>query len=100
MFKRIAAKRSPESHLAGATVLHRAADTPGFSQDLVFFPDVEDSVARSAETDVATVRMWGYSLAELRGKASECLYINHDEYAKQVTDMTFPINCEKERGDH
>ena len=49
VLRRIAANRSPESYLAGATVLHRAKDTPRFSRDLDFFHDIEDSVARSAE---------------------------------------------------
>lgn len=60
VLKRIAANRSPESYLAGATVLHRSADTPRFSQDLDFFHDVEDSVARSAEKDAATLLGSGY----------------------------------------
>ena len=34
VLKRIAVNRSPESYLAGATVIHREADTPRFSQDL------------------------------------------------------------------
>jgi hypothetical protein len=34
---RIAANRSPESYLAGATVLHRASNSPRYSQDLAAF---------------------------------------------------------------
>jgi len=36
VLKQIAANRSPESYLAGATVVHRADDTPRFSQDQRF----------------------------------------------------------------
>jgi len=61
----IAANRSPDSYLAGATVLHRKKDTPRFSQDLDFFHDVEDSVAQSAEQDSATLREAGYAFAWL-----------------------------------
>ena len=34
LLRRIAINRSPESYVAGATVLHRAADTPRYSEDL------------------------------------------------------------------
>jgi hypothetical protein len=51
----IAANRSPESYLAGATVLHRARGSPRFSQDIDLFHDVEDSVARCAERDAASL---------------------------------------------
>jgi len=60
VLSQIAANRSPESYLAGATVLHRADDTPRFSQDLDFFHDLEDSVARSAEKDAETLLAAGY----------------------------------------
>lgn len=35
----IAANRSPESYLAGATVLQRVEGSPRFSEDLDFFHD-------------------------------------------------------------
>ncbi|NQT92071.1 MAG: hypothetical protein HQ559_04865 [Lentisphaerae bacterium] len=65
VLKQIAANRSPESYLAGATVLHRADDSPRFSQDLDFFHDIEDSVAQSAEMDGATLLGAGYDFAWL-----------------------------------
>lgn len=65
VLRQIAANRSPESYLAGATVLHRADDTPRFSQDLDFFHDVEDSVARSAEKDAETLLESGYDFVWL-----------------------------------
>lgn len=65
MLKTIAANRSPDSYLAGATVLHRGANTPRFSQDLDFFHDVEDSVALSAEKDAATLLQAGYAFSWL-----------------------------------
>jgi hypothetical protein len=65
VLKQIAANRSPESYLAGATVLHRAEDSPRFSQDLDFFHDVEDSVALCAERDASTLRQAGYDFAWL-----------------------------------
>lgn len=58
----LAAGRSPESYLAGATVLHRSDDSPRYSQDLDFFHDLADSVARSAEADAATLLTAGIDL--------------------------------------
>ena len=49
----IAANRSPDSYVAGATVLQRAEDTPRYSADLDLFHDLEESIARSAEADAA-----------------------------------------------
>ena len=61
----IAANRSPDSYVAGATVLHRGADTPRYSADLDLFHDLEDSIARSAETDAETLGAAGYELSWL-----------------------------------
>jgi len=58
----IAANRSPESYLAGATVLHRDRKSPRFSQDIDLFHDVEDSIARCAEQDAVTLRDAGYHI--------------------------------------
>ena len=56
----LAQNRSPESYVAGATVLHQFPDSPRFSEDLDGFHDVEDSVARSAEFDVAVLGANGF----------------------------------------
>ncbi|MGO8701826.1 MAG: nucleotidyl transferase AbiEii/AbiGii toxin family protein [Limisphaerales bacterium] len=58
----LAARRSPESFLAGGTVLNAANDSPRYSKDLDVFHDVETSVAASAETDAATLREAGYGV--------------------------------------
>ncbi|MDY0149002.1 MAG: hypothetical protein RBT03_02815 [Kiritimatiellia bacterium] len=60
VLRTIAANRSPDSYLAGATVLHRAEESPRFSQALDFFHDIADHVARSAEKDAETLRAAGY----------------------------------------
>jgi hypothetical protein len=62
VLKVIAANRSPDSYLAGATVLHQAEDTPRFSQDLDLFHDREESVALCAEADAVTLREAGCEL--------------------------------------
>ena len=61
----IAENRSPDSYVAGATVLHRTEDTPRYSADLDLFHDLEDSIARSAETDAETLGTAGYELSWL-----------------------------------
>ncbi len=61
----IAANRSPDSYVAGATVLHRDDDTPRFSLDLDLFHDAQDSVAQSAEADAATLQTAGYDFSWL-----------------------------------
>ena len=58
----LAQNRSPESYVAGATVLHQIPDSPRFSDDLDMFHDVEDSVARSAEFDVAVLDANGFAI--------------------------------------
>ena len=65
ILSRIAANRSPDSYVAGATVLHRDAHTPRFSDDLDLFHDVEDSVAQCAEADATTLRAAGYPFSWL-----------------------------------
>ncbi|MEN8149197.1 MAG: hypothetical protein ABFS86_05205, partial [Planctomycetota bacterium] len=58
----IAGNRSPESYLAGATVLHQAEDTPRFSQGLDLFHDLAESVALCAEADAVTLREAGFDV--------------------------------------
>lgn len=62
MLRLLAARRSPESYLAGATVIHRSDESPRFSQDLDFFHDLADSVAQSAESDASVLRHAGLAL--------------------------------------
>lgn len=58
----IAANRSPDSYLAGATVLHQGGDTPRFSQDLDLFHDLAESVALCAAADEVTLGDAGYEV--------------------------------------
>ena len=61
----IAANRSPDSYVAGATVLQRAEDTPRYSADLDLFHDLEESIAQSAEADAATLGAAGWDFSWL-----------------------------------
>jgi hypothetical protein len=58
----LAARRSPESFLAGGTVLNAGMDSPRYSKDLDIFHDIETSVVTSAETDAVTLREAGYGV--------------------------------------
>jgi len=58
----IAANRSPESYLAGATVLNRASGSPRYSQDIDLFHDLADSVALCADQDAKTLTEAGYTI--------------------------------------
>ena len=58
----IAANRSPESYVAGATLLHRDEDSPRFSQGVDLFLDLADSVAVCAEADAASLQGDGFDL--------------------------------------
>ena len=105
VLKQIAANRSPESYLAGATVLHRGDDTPRFSQDLDFFHDVEDRVAQSAEQDAATLRDAGYDFAWLlRTPTFHRAIITTDkqqlkiEWAQDSAFRFFPVQLDAQCG--
>jgi hypothetical protein len=56
------ANRTPESHLAGGVVSHRAVTGLRFSDDLDIFHDVAASVAASAEADAKSLQEAGYSV--------------------------------------
>lgn len=61
----LAANRSPDSYLAGATVVNRGEDTARFSQDIDVFHDLEASVAQCAEADAAVLLGSGYAFSWL-----------------------------------
>lgn len=60
----LATNRDPESYVAGATPLNRAAAR--FSGDIDVFHDREERVAAAALTDAETLRSAGYSVNWLR----------------------------------
>lgn len=60
VFRLLAANRSPDSYIAGATVLNAAPESPRYSQDINIFHDAVESVAQSAEADAATLNAHGY----------------------------------------
>ena len=62
VLKIIAANRSPDSYLAGATIVHRKPDSPRTSQDLDFFHDLEDRIAVAGEADAESLLKAGYGI--------------------------------------
>ena len=101
----IAANRSPESYLAGATVLHREPDTPRFSRDLDLFHDLADSVALSAETDAAALGGAGFELTWLlRAPAFFRAVLSREgeqlriEWAQDSAFRFFPVEKDDECG--
>ena len=60
----LAAHRDPESYVAGASPLNRAA--PRISDDIDVFHDREERVAAAAMTDTQMLAAAGYEVAWLR----------------------------------
>ena len=66
LLKLLAANRSPDSFMAGGTVLNAAADSLRFSKDLDIFHDAQESVLECAERDAETLRGHGCVVEWLR----------------------------------
>jgi hypothetical protein len=105
VLRALAANRSPDSYLAGATVLHRAKDTPRYSQDVDFFHDLEDSVAACAEADVATLGEAGYAFSwTLRNPSFHRGVVRKDdhslkmEWAQDSAFRFFPVQEDEQCG--
>jgi hypothetical protein len=62
----IAHNRSPESHVAGATVLNQNDDSPRISNDIDLFHDTEEVLKVAFQTDVETLKSAAYQVEVLR----------------------------------
>jgi len=62
VFATLRARRNPDSHVAGATALHRSPDSIRYSSDIDLFHDSLELVGANAEFDAATLRAAGYQL--------------------------------------
>lgn len=58
----LAAQRSPDSYVGGATVLHQSPDSPRASQDVDLFHDEEDAVQAAVQADVQALQRTGYAV--------------------------------------
>lgn len=105
IFRHIAANRSPDSYVAGATVLHRAADSPRFSQDADIFHDAGERVALAAETDIKTLLDRGFAVERTLltpafqratvTRGGEALQL---EWALDSAFRFFPVQTDEELG--
>jgi len=60
----LAANRNPDSYVAGATVLNQNPSSPRTSKDVDVFHDTLESLALSADRDIATLRTNGFEVIE------------------------------------
>lgn len=66
----IAQNRSPDSHVAGATILNLENNSPRFSQDIDVFHDSLEALVHAFATDIATLKSAGYSVnVQLNGES-------------------------------
>jgi hypothetical protein len=105
ILRAIAKNRSPENYLAGATVIHRADNSPRYSQDLDFFHDLEQIVAQSAESDAKTLIESGYEVEWLLRTSTfyRALVSREDsrirlEWAQDSAFRFFPIEKDEQCG--
>jgi len=61
----LARNRNPDSFVGGATVLHRASDSPRTSQDIDLFHDAQESVTAAYELDAATLQQAGFIVEQV-----------------------------------
>ncbi len=101
----LAANRSPDSYLAGATVLHRSATSPRYSQDLDLFHDIADRIAQCAEQDARTLTDAGYEIEwSMRTPTFYRAVVTVEqrklkmEWAQDSTFRFFPIQPDPECG--
>lgn len=97
--------RSPESYLAGGTVINQAADTPRFSDDLDLFHEAEEAVIRCAEADAKVLHDAGFSLSwKLRRPAFQRVVASKEgqsvrlDWAVDSAFRFFPVERDKELG--
>jgi len=58
----LARNRHPDSFVAGASVLHQAADSPRSSRDVDLFHDATAALAASVQTDVSVLEKAGFKV--------------------------------------
>lgn len=62
VFAAIRAHRHPDSHIGGATALHRDPASPRYSEDIDVFHDAAEIVAGNAEQDAAALQAAGFAV--------------------------------------
>ena len=94
----LAAQRSPDSFVGGATVLHQSASSPRASKDVDLFHDEEDAVSAAAEADLAVLRQAGIRVeVERRNEGFVRAFIARDaqrskiEWVRDSAFRFFPV---------
>ncbi len=73
LLRLLAANRNPDSYVAGATVLNQNPSSPRTSKDVDVFHDTIESVVKSADRDIATLRANGFEVLEA-GRRHDTFY--------------------------
>lgn len=101
----LAANRSPDSFIAGASVLHQPPASPRISLDIDIFHDAEESLAASVECDLATLRKADFAVEEGRQMATffRAHISRHGcetrlEWAVDSAFRFFPVEADAEMG--
>ena len=61
----LAANRSPDSYVAGGTIVNQGDSTPRYSNDIDLFHDPAASVVSCAAADIATLESHAYHVTRL-----------------------------------
>jgi len=59
------ANRRPDSYIAGGTAIHRGEHSSRFSNDIDFFHETDEALAKSVKADLGTLKENGYSVEPL-----------------------------------
>jgi hypothetical protein len=101
----LAANRSPESYVAGATVLHQAPESPRASQDVDLFHDSMERLQEAAAADLRLLSEAGYMTEILLREESfvRAIVIRGErrtkvEWAHDAAFRFFPIEADRELG--
>jgi hypothetical protein len=93
VFEVIAKNRSPDSYVAGATIIHREADSPRYSRDVDLFHDAAEDVAANAQIDAAALKKAGYEVVfSVQQAGFQRAVISRDEESLRLewaTDSAF-----------
>jgi hypothetical protein len=98
VFAAIRGQRNPDSHVAGATALHRDAGSPRYSEDVDIFHDAEHLLAENAEADCAALVAAGFGVeTEKRFPTFRRAWVSRDgrrmkiEWAVDTGFRFFPV---------
>jgi hypothetical protein len=105
VLQRLAANRSPESFVAGATVLNQGPESPRASQDIDFFHDSMELLKKAAESDLRLLGASGYSTeillreeAFVRAVVRRGAAATKVEWAHDSAFRFFPVEPDPELG--